>query len=226
MNLGDTLEEYLAFGRQNPTFFPIPIRDRWKISETPLPSPSVEETMLTAERERKVWRKAYAWESACHKLVLFYRDSLGRAWRPAEPGPYDIGTGEEFEILLGMETGYQYADREEALQVIIAAHPDAEVQSSPIFADWKSGSFLYSPTNDFQRAVYILFREGWRAKTCVRCSRRFIADKPVQRYCSTRCSGEANRERNLAWWNKYGKKWRSDRKSSSRRKGEKFRKKR
>ncbi|MGD0920430.1 MAG: hypothetical protein ABSA70_01540 [Terriglobia bacterium] len=123
---------------------------------------------------------------------------------------------------MGLETGYRYAEREDALQAIFAAHEFAEVASSPILADWKTGSFIYSPSNDFQRAVYILFREGWRAKTCVRCSRRFIADKPVQRYCSTKCSGETKRERNLDWWNKHGKKWRKQRKASSRHKAKKF----
>jgi hypothetical protein len=225
-NLGDSLNEYLAFGKQDPTFFPVPIRDRSQISETPFAIPCFGDSVVTADGERKLWTKAIAWEPVCHKLALFYRDCLRFAWHPPDPGPYDIGTGENFEILLGLETGYKYAGREEALQAIFAAYESAEVKSNPILADWKTGSFLYMPYNDFQRAVYILFREGWRAKTCIRCSRRFIADKPLQRYCSTECSGETKRERNLDWWNKHGKKWRTMRKASSRHKGRKLRGKR
>jgi hypothetical protein len=224
-NLGDSLEEFLAFGKQHPTFFPVPIKDNSQISWTPLPAPSFESGIISsidpASDGKKLWTKAVAWEPVCHKLVLFCRDCLRYAWHPPYPGPHDITTGEEFEILLGLETGHKYADREEALQAILAAHDFADVQSSPIMADWKSGGFIYIPGNDFQRAVYILFREGWRVKACVRCSRRFIADKPVQRYCSTECSGETKRERNLDWWNKHGKKWRTKRKASSRHKGKK-----
>lgn len=220
-NLGDSLEEFLAFGGQNPTFFPVTIRPRWEFSETPLAEPCSVDLVATADGEKKRWVKHIAWEPVCHKLALFYRDCLRLGWRPPEPGPYDIATGENFEILLGLETGYRYAEREAALQEILAVYEFTDVKSSPILADWKTGSFVYWPSNDFQRAVYILFREGWRAKTCVRCSRRFIADKPVQRYCSTECSGETKRERNLDWWNKHGKKWRTKRKASSRHKGKK-----
>jgi hypothetical protein len=94
--------------------------------------------------------------------------------------------------------------------------------SNPILADWKTGSFRYMPANDFQRAAYILFREGWRAKVCEHCSRRFIAGKPVQRYCSTSCSGETKRRRHLDWWNKHGRIWRAKREASSRRKRKKL----
>jgi hypothetical protein len=231
VNLGDSLEEFLAFGKQNPTFFPVPIRDNSQISRTPIPDPCFTSTVVDsvnpANKGKKFWTKALAWEPVCHKLALFYRDSLGHAWHPPYPGPIDISTGEEFEILLGL-SGEGYAGREDdALPAILTAHPDAAIViDNPIMADWKTGTFLYSPSNDFQRAAYILFREGWRAKVCERCSRRFIADKPVQRYCSTRCSGDTKRERTLDWWKKHGKIWRARRESSSRRKGKKPVKKR
>jgi hypothetical protein len=225
-NLGNSPNEYLAFGKQNPTFFPVPIRDPSQISETPLATACFEDSAATADGEKKIWTRAITWEPVCRKLALFYSDCLRSAWHPPNPGPYDLATGEQFEILLGLETGFRYAAREKALKAILAACEFAEVTSTPILADWRTGSFIYMPDNDFQRAVYILFREGWRAKTCARCSRRFIADKPLQRYCSTECSGETKRERTLDWWNKHGKKWRTMRKASSRHKGKKLRGKR
>jgi hypothetical protein len=227
VNLSDGLNEFLAFGNQNPNFFPVPIRDNSQISWTPVPDPcfkgSIANSSDLAEKGRPLWTKAIAWEPLCHKLGLFYRDSLRLAWHPPLPGPWDIATGEEFEILLGFETGRQYAGREEEIGKIFNAYPSAEVVSSPIMADWKTGTFLYAPANDFQRVVYILFREGWRAKVCARCSRRFIADKPLQRYCSPKCFAEAKRERNLDWWYKDGKRLRMMGKKSPARKGKKLR---
>jgi hypothetical protein len=170
----------------------------------------------------RFWTKAVAWEPACHKLALFYRDRLRAAWHPPRPGRYDISTGEDFEILMGLQAGYEYHGREDELKAILATRKSAHATiNNAVLADWKTGSFVYRPINDFQRAVYMLFREGWRAKVCARsrCKRRFIADKPLQRYCSTKCSGEAKRERNLEWWNKHGKRSRTMHRASSRHKG-------
>jgi hypothetical protein len=222
VNLEDRLDDFLEFGEMNPNFFPVPIRDESQISQTPLPDPCFSSTIIssvkTADEGMKWWTKGVAWNPVCHKLCLFYRDSLRRAWHPPLPGPWDVSTGEEFEILLGL-TPDQYAGRDDrALEVILYTHPAAKPElQNRIMADWKTGTFLYDPANDFQRAVYILFREGWRAKVCERCSRRFVADKPVQRYCSTRCSGDAKKGRGRVWWNKHGRQWRARRKASLRR---------
>lgn len=217
VNLGDSLNDYLAFGKQNPDFFPVPIREKAIGGLEILPAPFFKDSLHDAGGERHIYTRQITWEPVAHKLVLFFRDCLRDAWHPPVPGPSDISTGEWFEILLGLETGYQYAELEKSADEIYAPYPDAKFGSSPILADWQTGTFLYMADNDFRRAVYILFREGWRVKTCERCSRRFVASKPMQRYCSTGCAGAAKRERNLRWWTKHGKKWRSKRKSSSHR---------
>lgn len=225
-NLGGGRCEYLEFGKQYRTFFPVPICDYSQVSATPLAPPYFESTITTAEGQRKEWRKAVAWETECYGLALFYRGCLRNAWHPPYPGPFDVVTGEEFATLLGLDTGQKYADREDAVNAVLAAYPSAKVESNPIVADWKTGSFIYQPINDFQRAAYILFREGWRAKVCARCSRRFIADKPMQRYCSTKCFGDAKRERNLNWWNKDGKRLRMETRAPASPKGRKIQRRR
>jgi hypothetical protein len=69
---------------------------------------------------------------------------------------------------------------------------------------WGAGVFSYEPVNDFQRAVYQLFLESWRAKRCSLCSKYFIAEKSAQMYCSTACSGGRKLERARSWWNQKG----------------------
>jgi hypothetical protein len=253
VNLGDGLEDFLAFGKQNPEFFPFEILDEATRSLKPLAPPCVEgranmtealywalagklgEARRIADTEAdvahgevKIWTRVVSWEPACHRLVLFYRDLLRSACWPTVLNPSDAFTGDTFLILLGIDPPAGIGDWVEAFKEIQAAYPAAEAvapQFSRLHAAWKTGTFEYTPDNDFQRAVYILFREGWRAKMCVRCSRRFIASKPVQSYCSTKCSGEAKRERNLAWWNSKGKKWRKRRETASRLEGRKSTKK-
>ena len=211
VNLGNSLEDYLAFGKQNTEFFPFEILDKAQRSETPLTPPAVQGTSLTVEGEKKIWTKIIAWEPACHKLVLFYRDILQVACWPTIPSRNDTFAGDTFLLLLGIDPPAGNGNWVEAFKEIQAIYPAANAvapEFSRLQADWKTGTFEYKPDNDFQRAIYILFREGWRAKTCLRCSRRFVASKAVQSYCSTKCSGEAKRKRNLDWWNRSGKKLR------------------
>lgn len=228
VNVGDGLEDFLAFGRQNPEFFPIQVLDGATRSDNPLPPPSVQGTSFRVEGEKRIWHKVLSWSPACHNLAVFYRDILRRACWPTVPQHNDVFTGDTFLILLGIDPPAGIGDWVDAFQAIRDSYPLAKAdapQFSRLQADWKTGTFEYAPDNDFQRAVYILFREGWRAKTCVQCSRRFIANKPVQSYCSTNCAGEAKRERNLAWWNRDGKKWRKKRELKTRSRRDKPKKK-
>jgi hypothetical protein len=78
--------------------------------------------------------------------------------------------------------------------------------------DWTSGTFRYEPNTNFRRALYALFRQSWRAKVCPQCKRYFIADKPPQRYCSTKCYGIAKRGRDLEFWRTMGSDLRKKRK--------------
>ena len=239
VNLGDTLDEFLAFGSQNPDFFPVQILDEATMSLTPLAPPCVQGTanmvesiylvlsgQLEAAREiagtdkdsfhgeERIWTKVVAWEPACKKLAVFYRDVLRLAWERPKTGPHSVEACEEFLILLGIDAPVGYGDWQEAFQVIRDIYPAAEatgVHFSQLWPDWRTGTFEYLPQDDFQRAVYILFREGWRAKTCPHCTRRFIAGKARQVYCSTKCAGEIKRERGNQWWSAHGKRWRAKR---------------
>ena len=89
------------------------------------------------------------------------------------------------------------------------------------FADWDEGVFRYRGMCDFQRALYLLFRESWRARTCEKCRSKFIAMRVAQKYCSTDCSESVQRELKLTWWKQHGERWRAARKSLKSMKGRK-----
>lgn len=67
----------------------------------------------------------------------------------------------------------------------------------------------------YQRAVMLLGVEPWRARFCV-CGKRFVADKPSRRFCSTRCSSDARKVSRRAWWSEHGKQWRGTRRHAKR----------
>lgn len=86
--------------------------------------------------------------------------------------------------------------------------------------DWESGVFRYEGGCDFQRALYLLFRESWRARFCEKCNTKFIARRAAQKYCSTECVGSMQRELKRKWWAEHGESWRHKRNlSKSKRKG-------
>jgi len=80
-------------------------------------------------------------------------------------------------------------------------------------ADWDEGVFTYEGACNFQRALYLLFRESWRARVCEKCDAKFIARRAAQKYCTTDCSEEMQRELKLKWWDKHGEAWRKGRKT-------------
>jgi hypothetical protein len=73
-----------------------------------------------------------------------------------------------------------------------------------INANWERGEFSYEPANDFQRAVYRLFRESWRARICRQCQKLFVAKKHPQMFCGGKCSTIARRKRDLDFWKTKG----------------------
>jgi hypothetical protein len=73
-----------------------------------------------------------------------------------------------------------------------------------IIADWERGELCYEPANDFQRAVYTLFCQSWRARFCRECQRMFIAEHHPQMYCGLSCSATARRKRDLKLWKSSG----------------------
>lgn len=73
----------------------------------------------------------------------------------------------------------------------------------------------------FQRAVMLLGVESWRARFCPICGKRFVADKPARRFCSTECAGKARRGTRAESWKRHGKRWRAkyETKKAARRRG-------
>jgi hypothetical protein len=124
-------------------------------------------------------------------------------------------------------------DQAPLLQLLgIKAEPQMPGNTSPVlsihlilaqfFADWDEGVFRYHGMCAFQRALYLLFLESWRARVCERCDEKFIARRKAQKYCMKDCSDAAQREVKSRWWAEHGDKWRKKRKGvKSKRKGRK-----
>jgi hypothetical protein len=207
-NTGNSLEEYRALGKGWQDFWPLDSRDEhWK----PL-----------------------LWVDSGHALFSLFRDSLRCLWASDPSSVHSDETRVEecplhvdaLSFLLGIGGQFRHLAKEggrrdlhprgivEAWEVLRRNHPDVRVIASPVvYPHWRRGEFTYIPENDFQRAVYLLFRESWRAKVCANCSTCFIAEKPAQLYCSVQCSSASHRTAALKWWREKGAKARVERAS-------------
>jgi hypothetical protein len=98
--------------------------------------------------------------------------------------------------------------------------PRAQIHRIPaqFFADWDEGTFHYRGMCHFQRALFLLFRESWRARVCEKCGYKFVARRVAQRYCTRECSESKQKELKRRWWNEHGEEWRKRRMKSKRRK--------
>jgi hypothetical protein len=151
------------------------------------------------------------------------RDYLRRVWRSED----EALKQQVPRILLGLTADTAKGSVEEldsqtdfafkGLLVNVKNRSDADISHPVISIDWITGEFSYSPLNDFQRAVYLLFRENWRARSCSQCRRLFVAGKPAQLYCSIPCSFAARRHRDRELWKTSGAANRRARKSRSKR---------
>jgi hypothetical protein len=89
---------------------------------------------------------------------------------------------------------------------------DVHLIPAQFFADWDEGVFHYRGMCGFQRALHLLVRDSWRARVCEKCGEKFIARRVAQRYCTTDCSDEMQRELKRRWWAEHGETWRQKRK--------------
>ena len=199
-NLSPYLKEIKAFGARYGSFFPMEVYD---------------------ERGEDI-----AWQPSTLGLVDWFREMLQGVWRREKE--VEGWWTPRLPLLLGLRPQDEWMTREEA-QALSADNPEVEFSNrvyleevmkvvgrsgeipsgirfrlALLKPDWRSGEFHYFPRTDFQSAVYLLFRQSWRAKLCIGCGRYFIADKPPQLYCSTKCHGKVKRKRNLEWWNQEG----------------------
>lgn len=195
-NLDDTLEAYQGFLSQSPAFWPASIR-------------------LAQEDQQG---KPVDWSTPeCHRLALVYRDALRRVWRNEDSsGLVDFLLGiKDFlgSALLHQAIVAHIPDLNQACSRLRVRYPRPQIDLPSLYPSWGNGAFSFISLTDFQRAVYILFRESWRAKVCPCCSGFFIAHKPPQIYCSSRCYGTAKQRRGLDWWRQHGSQWRAARKA-------------
>lgn len=204
-NTGDSLEEYTALAKAWPSFWPI---------DTQAPVESLANAPPTDV-------ELIRWHHAAHDVFLAYRNYLRKIW-VADREYLDSG---HLDILLGLNRNFadfpqpeswsfQTKALNEAWAKLRKAFPTIGVASNPLVAPiWGAGLFSYGAVNDFQRAVYQLFQESWRAKVCAGCSAYFVAQKPAQMYCSTGCSNSSHRAASLKWWREKGAAKRADRAS-------------
>ena len=71
--------------------------------------------------------------------------------------------------------------------------------------DGNTGTITWSFGSLFQRALYDLMQDRWRAMVCPNCGRYFVADKTAQRYCSSECYLEKKGMKALDYWNRIGR---------------------
>jgi hypothetical protein len=140
--------------------------------------------------------------------VFDYPYWLNQIWVGGENEPY-------LRILLGIESPPEPADEgtlEDSWLVGISSIP------AGFYADWDEGVFHYEGACDFQKALYLLFLDSWRARVCEKCGARFIAARAAQKFCSTDCSEAMQREFRRKWWAEHGAAWRQRRKELKMRK--------
>ena len=151
-----------------------------------------------------------------HELILHFRDHLREVWQGLDR------TGEKIAILLGLRDWTRiYLKPDEMDWNELDLGSSVLLPGPKYLPNWKTGQFAYYPGNDFQGAVYLLFKASWRAKACSHCSSYFIASKPAQLYCKPACANATKQRRNQDWWAEHGKEWRDKSKGEKSRKVEK-----
>jgi hypothetical protein len=66
----------------------------------------------------------------------------------------------------------------------------------------------------YQHAVMFLAMEGWRAKFCEKCGKRFVKDIPARKFCSDACTSSSRKAGKRKLWKKHGPDWLKNRKKS------------
>jgi hypothetical protein len=193
VNTGDFQQDYLALSRHSPSFWPGP-------------------------------QLSTAWSPEAHSEFLDYRDKLRQLWSGSLAEQEQISV---VAYLLGLisseEAKYLFFTGPEALAELWFQRSNKPLSNSTVATShsivlpvWGRIEVRFVARGDFEAALWALFRESWRARVCGQCKRYFIADKAAQKYCGTRCFGEAKRGQRLRWWNKAGKIKRSQKAGLSR----------
>lgn len=126
--------------------------------------------------------------------IYWFRNAVRSVWSGAD------ANGALLNCLLGIDSDFSLLrDWDDSIRggatILSPARPRAH---------WQSGEITLAFNIDFQRALFALMKDHWRAKVCPECSRYFIANKTAQAYCSSECYGESKRKRALSWWRRAG----------------------
>ncbi|HEV3279420.1 MAG TPA: hypothetical protein VG860_21710 [Terriglobia bacterium] len=206
-NLGDTPDDWRAFREKWPGFF-----SKTSGFEHPGPENLTEWLYLQAEE----WAK---WGVASPRrlettlpALLWYRDHLRAVWTGNDPNG----------VSLSMALGFGAEAMSIAAKV---GSPVTKTLASSNFFVVPEGSFnpeklgtvgglpMGRPVVNgiagtiswefgcaFQRGVYDLMRDRWRAMVCPQCKRFFIAGRTAQNYCSPQCSTLKKQEQALDYY--------------------------
>ena len=210
VNLGDDPSAWKEFCEVYPEFFPVRFC-----------------TIDYTDEDDESGIEFASYQPEFYNLFRTFRDMLRGVWKS--------NSETKLAILLGIDTiawqiiarrkeasqeerffGGPQIQLEEAMSKISSqfkSGPSNQFYPKSLVPDLRTGTFRYDPDTDFRRAVYALFRQMWRAKICPRCAKYFVGDKPPQTYCSSKCYGEAKKERDLQLWRSVGSERRKERTS-------------
>jgi hypothetical protein len=93
----------------------------------------------------------------------------------------------------------------EAWEAGFPAGKTLELATSPLFlmarqADAEELENTPPKIWPYQEAVLFLHANPWRAKFCNNCGRRYVKEKPPQKFCSERCTREARKKGKRKLW--------------------------
>src|ERR1700735_1633672 len=129
-------------------------------------------------------------------------------WWPVDN--YNTLIWQLWQALLQESWGKLSADRIIALLTLWSSTAQSsEAEESEVIAG------IHIPTAHlYQHAVMFLAMEGWRAKFCEKCGKRFVKDIPARRFCSDACSNESRKADKRELWKEHGPDWLKNRKNS------------
>jgi hypothetical protein len=210
-NLGDTAQDMAKFRRKHPGFAPPfalakvgpECRQGWV---RPLERPCLPLTFVWRDMLRRVW-SGNAGEGELEMLLGLDWEAVGMVVNQ------DVGGGIRGQDIVESRKELSWvADRwlkaEDAIRgsgLVFAVYKKAQPR---IRAPWQAaGKFQYSG-NDFENAVFALWRSCWRARVCRMCESYFVAGEKAQKFCSKFCSREGKNQSNRRWWSESGPDWR------------------
>jgi len=189
VNTDDSLKDYRGLAKGWPTFWPVALED-----------------------PNRDWRdkrgRSLDWCEEAHSIFILYRNILRALWT-RDPATSTNGT--YINLLFGLNGPVEQMKK---------CFPEftPKIAMTSFWPEWGAGVVRYVSYTDFQRAIWLLFCETWRAKVCASCSLYFIAEKPAQSYCSTSCSSRAHQSSSLKWWRERGARRRAAKADRERRK--------